>query len=165
MSCGKIAHDLSINGPDYRIRRPVNSICVESSLGRVNADVLGNTVVQDAFAKVVGLGLSSVGTSEFPIDLVQVIGEQDHAANYSFTWSNLGDVFDTSEEKEEIRIDGWSITLFSEVEHGTHRRVEGGVLVESTSPVARKGLLLCEIHKVGAGRETQPIGAGNYEKH
>ena len=148
LSCGKIAHGFSINGPDYRIRRPVNSIGVESSLGRVNADVLGNTVVQDAFAKVVGLSLSSVGTCEFPIYLVQVIGEQDHAANYSFTWSNLGDVFDTSEEREEIRINGWSITLFSKVEYSTHGRVEGGVLVESTSPVARKGLLLCEIHKV-----------------
>ena len=148
LSCGKIAHGFSINGPDNRIRRPVNSIGMKSGLGRVNADVLRNTVIQDAFAKVVGLGLSSVGTSEFPIDLVQVIGEQDHAANYSFTWSNLGDVFDTTEEKEEIRIDGWSITLFSKVEYSTHGRVEGGVLVESTSPVARKGLLLCEIHKV-----------------
>ena len=165
LSCGKSAHRGSINGPDYSTRRPVNSIGVESSLGRIDADVLGNTVVQDAFAKIVGLCLSSVRTSELPIDLVQIIGEQDHAANYSVTWSNLGDVFDTPEEKKEIRVDGWSITLFAKVEHGTHRRVEGGVLVEGTSPVARKGLLLCEIHEIGAGRETQSVGARNYGMH
>ena len=129
MCCGEGAHDFSVNGPDYCIRRPVNGICVESSLGRRNADVLGNTVVQDAFAKVVGLGLSGIRTSEFPIDLVQVIGEQDHAANYSFAWSNLCDVLNTPEEEEKIRIDGWSITLLSKIKHGTHGRIEGGVLV------------------------------------
>ena len=108
--------------------------------------------------------MSSIGTSEFPIDLIQVIREQDHAADYSFTWSDLGDVFNTSKEKEEVRINSGSITLLSEIEYGTHGRVEGGILVESTSPVAGKGLLLGEIHKVGAGRETQSIGAGDYEK-
>lgn len=138
---------------------------MESSLGRCNIDVFGDTVVQDTFAKVVGLGLSSVGTSEFPINLVQVIGEQNHAADYAFTWSDLRDILDTSEEEEEIRIDGWSITLFPEVESGTHGRVEGSVLVESAGPVARKRLLLRKIHKVRAGRQTQSIGAVNYETH
>ena len=165
LSSGESAHNLSINGPDQRIRRPVNSIGMESSLWRIDANVLGNTVIQDAFAKVVCLRLNSVGTSEFPIDLVQIIGEQDHAANYSFTWSNLGDVFDTSEKEEEIRIDSGCITLFTKIEYGTHGRVESSVLVESTGPVAGKGLLLSEIHKVGAGRETQSIWASNYEKH
>ena len=151
MCCCEVAHDFSIDGPGYGVGRPVNGIGVESSLGRCNADILGNTVIQDAFAKVVGLGLSSVGTSELPIHLVQVIGEQDHTADYSFAWSNLCDVFDTSEEEEEVRIDGWSITLFSKIEYGTHGRIEGGVLVESASPVAGKGILLREVHKVRVG--------------
>ena len=136
---------------------------METSLGRCNANVFGDTVVQNTFAKVVGLGLSSVGTSEFPINLVQVIGEQNHAANYAFTWGHLGDILDTSKEEEEVGIDGWSITLFPKVEHGAHSRVEGGVLVESAGPVAGKRLLLREIHEVRAGRETQAIGASNYE--
>ena len=111
---------------------------MESSLRRCNADIFGHTIVQDTFAKVVGLGLSSVGTREFPIDLVQVIGEQNHAADYAFTWSNLGDVLNTSEKEEEIRINGWSITLFPKVECSTHGRTESGVLVKSAGPVARK---------------------------
>ena len=165
MSCGEGAYDIAIDGPDNFGRRPVNCVSMESSLRRCNADVFGDTVVQDTFAKVVGLGLSSVGSSEFPIDLVQVIGEQNHATDYTFTWSNLGDVLDTSEKEEEVGIDGWSITLFPEVEHGTHGRVEGSVLVESAGPVAGKRSLLREIHEVRAGRQTQSIGAGNYENH
>ena len=164
MSCGEGAHDFPVDRPDYFGRRPVNCIGVERGLGRCNANVFGNTIVQDALAKVVGLGLNSIGTSKLPINLVQIIREQDHAADYSFTWSNLGDVFDTSEEEEEVRINGWSITLLSEIKYGTHGRVKSGVLVKSTSPIARKGLLLGEIHEIRAGRETQSIGAGNYEK-
>ena len=125
---------------------------MKSSLGRCDADVFRNTVVQDTLAKVVGLGLSGVGTRELPINLVQVIGEQNHATNYTFTWSNLGDIFNTSEKEEEVGIYGWSITLFPKVEHGTHGRVEGGVLVESAGPVAGKRLLLRKIHEVRAGR-------------
>ena len=150
MSCGESTYDFSIDGPDQFSWGPVDCIGVESSLGRCNADVFGNTVVQDTFAKIVGLGLSCVGTGELPINLVQVIGEQDHAADYSFTWSNLGDVLDASEEEEEVRIDGGGITLFPKIEYGTHGRVEGGVLIKSTSPVAGKGLLFREIHEVRA---------------
>ncbi len=137
---------------------------METSLGRRNANVFGDTVVQNTFAKVVGLGLSSVGTSELPINLVQVIREQNHAANYAFTGGHLGDILDTSKEEEEVGIYGWSITLFPEVEHGAHGRVEGGVLVESAGPVAGKRLLLREIHEVRAGRETQTIGASNIQR-
>ena len=125
---------------------------MKSSLGRCNANVFRNTVVQDAFAKVVGLGLSSVGTSELPIDLVHVIGEQNHAADYAFTWSNLGDILDTSEKEEEVGIYGRSIALFPEVEYCTHGRVEGSVLVESAGPVAGKGRLFRKIHEVRTGR-------------
>lgn len=75
---------------------------MKSSLGRRNADVFGDTIVQNPFAKVVGLGLSSVGPRELPIDLVQVVREQNHAADYAFTWSHLGDILDTSEEEEEV---------------------------------------------------------------
>lgn len=125
---------------------------MKSSLGRSNADVFRNTVVQDTFAKIVGLGLSSVGTSELPVNLVQVIGEQNHAADYAFSWSNLGDILDTPEKEEEVGIYGWSIALFPKVEYGTHSRVEGSGLVESASPVARKRLLFREVHEVRAGR-------------
>lgn len=125
---------------------------MKPSLGRCNADVFRNTIVQDTFAKIVGLGLSSVGTSELPVNLVQVIGEQNHAADYAFTWSNLGNILDTSEKEEEVGIYGWSITLFSKVEYGAHGRIEGGVLVESASPVAGEGFLLRKIHEVRAGR-------------
>ena len=102
MSCGEGAHDFPVDRPDYFGWRPVNCIGVERSLGRCNANVFGNPIIQDALAKVVGLGLNSIGTSKLPINLVQVIREQDHAADYSFTWSNLGDVFDTSKEEEEV---------------------------------------------------------------
>ena len=125
---------------------------MKSSLGRCNADVFRNTVVQDTFAKIVGLGLSGVGTSELPIDLVQVIGEQNHAADYAFTWRNLGDILNTSEKEKEVGIYGWSIALFPKVEYGTHGRVEGSGLVESASPVARKRSLLRKVHEVRAGR-------------
>ena len=120
MSCGEGANDLSIDGPDKFGRGPVNCVGMESSLGRCNADVFADTVVQDPLAKIVGLGLSSVGTGELPINLVQVIGEQNHAADYAFAWSNLCDILYTSEKEEEIGIDGWSITLFPEVEYGAH---------------------------------------------
>lgn len=165
MICRERAHDCSIDRPDQLGRRPVDCVGVESSLGRCNGDVFGNTIIQDTLAKVIGLGLSSVGTSEFPIDLIQVIGEQNHAADYAFTWSNLGNILDTPEKEEEIGIDGRSITLFPKIEHGTHVRVEGGVLVESAGPVAWKRLLLREIHKVRAGREAQSIRASDYEIH
>lgn len=163
--CRERAHDCSINGPDQLRRRPVDCVGVESSLGRCNGDIFGNTVIQNTFAEVVGLSLSSVGASELPINLVQVIGEQDHAADYAFPWSNLGNIFDTPEKEEEVRIDGRSITLFPKVEHGTHLRIEGGVFVESAGPVAWKRVLLREIHKVRAGRETQSIRASNYKVH
>lgn len=107
--------------------------------------------------------MSSVGTSKLPIDLVQIIGEQNHAADYAFTWSNLGDILNMSEKEEEVRIYGWRITLFPEIEHGTHRRVERCVFVESAGPVTGKSLLLREIHEVRAGRETQSVGAGDYK--
>ena len=148
LSCGESAHDISIDGPDNLGRRPVNCVGVKSGLGRCNADVFGDTIVQDAFAKVVGLGLSSIGTSELPVDLVQIIGEQNHAADYTFAWSYLGDILDTSEEEEEVGINGWRITLLPKVEHGTLDRVEGSVLVESAGPVAGKRFLLREIHKI-----------------
>ena len=111
------------------------------------------------------MGLSSVGTSELPIDLVQVIGQQNHAADYAFTRSNLGDILNTSEKEKKVGIDGWRITLFPKVELSTHGRAEGGVLVESAGPVAGKRTLLREIHEIRASRETQSIGAGNYEIH
>lgn len=125
---------------------------MKSSLGRCNADIFRNTVVQDTFAEIVGLGLSSVGTSEFPVDLVQVIGEQNHAADYAFTWRNLGDILNTSEKEEEVGIYGWSIALFPKVEYRTHGRVEGSVLVKSAGPIAGKRLLLRKVHEVRAGR-------------
>lgn len=75
---------------------------MESSLGRCHANVFRDTVVQDTFAEVVGLSLSSVGTSELPINFVQVIGKQNHAANYAFAWGNLGDILDTSEKEEKV---------------------------------------------------------------
>lgn len=163
MSCGKIAHDVSIDGPNNFCSRPINCISMESSLGVCHGDVFGDTVVQDTFAKIIGLSLSSVDTNEFPIDLVHIIRYQDHATDYALTWSNLGDKFDTSKKEEEIRIDSWSITLFPKIEHSTHGRVEGGILIESAGPIARKRLLLCEIHEVRAGRKTQSIRAGDYE--
>ena len=163
MSCGKIAHDVSIDGPNNLRSRPINCISMKSSLGVCHRDVFGDTVVQDTFAKIIGLSLSSVDTNEFPIDLVHIIRDQDHATDYAITWSNLGDKFDTSKKEEEIRIDSWSITLFPKIEHSTHGRVEGGILIESAGPIARKRLLLCEIHEVRAGRKTQSIRAGDYE--
>ena len=163
LSCVEGAYNFAIDRPDNLGGRPVNRVVMESSLGRCNADVFGDTIVQDTFAKVISLGLSSVGTSKLPIDLVHVIGEQNHAADYAFTWSNLGDILNMSEKEEEVRIDGWRITLFPEVEHGAHGRVEGCIFVESAGPVAGKSLLLREIHEVRAGRETQSVGAGDYK--
>ena len=163
MSCGKIAHHVSINGPNKLCGRPINCISMESSLGVCNGDVFGDTVIQDTFAKVIGLSMSSVDTNKFPIDLVHVIRYKDQATDYALTGSSLSDKFDTSEKKEEIRIDSWSITLFPKIEHSTHGRVEGGILIESASPITRKRLLLREIHEVRAGRQTQSIRAGDYE--
>ena len=163
MSCGKGAHDVSIDGPNNFCGRPINCITMESSLGVCNGDVFGDTVIQDAFAKIIGLSLSSVDTNKFPINLVQVIRYQDQATDYAFTWSSLSDNFDTSKKEEEIRIDSWSITLFPKIENSTHGRVEGGILIESAGPITRKRILLREIHEVRAGRQTQSIRAGDYE--
>ena len=163
MSCGKSSHDVSIDGPNNFCGRPINCISVESSLGVCNGDVFSDTVVQDTLAKIIGFSLSSVDTNKFPIDLVHIIRYQDHATDYALTRSNLGDKLDTSKKEEEVRVDSRSITLFPKIEHSTHGRVEGGILIESASPITRKRLLLREIHEVRAGRKTQSIRAGDYE--
>ena len=165
LGCGECADDFSIDGPDDLGRRPVNCVSMECRLRRCNADVFGDPVVQDAFAIIIGLGLSSVGASELPVDFVQVVGEQNHATYYALTWSDLGNIFDASEKEEEVGVDGWRIALFPKIEHGAHSRTESGVLVESAGPVAREGSLLGEIHEVRAGRKTQPIGADDYIIH
>ena len=75
VSCVESPHSFSIDRPDKSLRRPVNSICVESRLRRRNRRCRRAIVSPSvSFAEVVGLHRVRNSAAKLPVDFIEVIG-------------------------------------------------------------------------------------------
>lgn len=117
--CGKGANSGTVDRPSQRARGPVYPVGVKLRLWACGRYILSHAVVENPFSKVVCLESVGERPSAFPIDLVEVIREQNHAAYDTLTLCSLRNNFDTTEEKLEIGMHGRGIVSLTKGELGS----------------------------------------------
>lgn len=156
------ANDDSVNGPSQSFRRPIEGICVELGLRRLysrrSGAIVGTGV---AFAKIIGLNVGRDSTQEFPINLVEVVGKQDHTTDDTNSWCCFGNELDPSEEEFELCPHGWSIVPLGEGEFSTLvAQTDIGIVCKL--PLGGKGLGGSEVNRICIGGKTLIVGASHW---
>lgn len=132
---------------------------MELTVWRRDVDVFSFGVIQETLPVVVGLNVVSPRAGHFPVDLVQVIRQQYHAAYYALTWSTLDDISHMAEKKFEVCKESGRVISFCEGQFcalGT----ETDRFIIGYGPVTGNGFDCSEVDGVGAGREPKVIRAG-----
>ena len=108
---------LTIDSPNNLGACPVNGVGVKSVVIPL-VGMKGTTIVAAgvAFAEVICLHLSIVAAQPFPINLVQVVGLQDSAADNTRSRRGFNRVLDSTEHDVPARLDQGPITLFGDCE-------------------------------------------------
>ena len=126
-----------------------------------HSHVLGYAVVEDSFTKVVRFDVVTTGSGTLPINLIEVVGKEDHAAYDAFPWRSLGDILDVPEEKLEVRMHGGCVVPLCKCEFGSIRTVID-ILVVGEGPIIGLRLGFGKVNEVGARRETFIIRTRSY---
>lgn len=140
------AHGGAVNVPGRGRRGPLDGVVVPGPL-RVADGLVGAAVVRGgvALAKVVGLHLVDVAAQPLPVDLVEVVGLEDHAADDAGSGRGLDDGRDGAEEHVELGLHGRGVARLGDGE-GETIVVVGGVAI-GHDPV--RALTVGEVDRVG----------------
>ena len=158
LGCCHGTNNGTIDRPRQGFRRPIDLERVELGL-RIRAwYVFPNTIIQNSFAKVVCLELIT-GTGGFPVNLIEISGEQDHTADDPFTLRSLGNNFHTTEEEFEVGMHGRRIVSLRKGKLGSIGTVVD-ILIIGQSPITRLCFYLSEVDEVRVGVQTLVIGTG-----
>lgn len=113
------ADGLAIDLPDNLLTSPVDGVGVEVIVvARVSVEGSTTKALGISLAKVVGLDLRVVSAQPFPVDLVQVIGLEDGAADNAPSGSRLDLEVDASKHNVPIGLDQGRIALLGHGECG-----------------------------------------------
>ena len=104
-------------------------------------------VAIDAPTKPICLHDGRIGAAELPVDFVERVREEDHAADNAAARCSLDDELHATEMKEKLAAHCWCITLFEERELRTvvAARIVGDRGIICELPIARLGLDLSEV--------------------
>ena len=105
IGCLQGTDDCTIIFPNDPFRRPVKSVSMK--LCHRCRNLWGNGMIvepRDAFAEPSCLYFIIDAASEFPIQLVKVIGQCHHITDNSWSWCRLDHEFHTTEQKVEITV-------------------------------------------------------------
>ena len=126
--------------------------------GRRSGAIVGAGV---AFAKVICLNIGRDTTQELPVDLIEVIGKQDHTADDTNPWCRFDDKLDPSEEELEFCPHGWSIVPFGKGEFSTLvAQTDVGIVCKL--PLAGQSLGGSEIDGICIGWKTLIVGTSHW---
>lgn len=97
------ANNLSVDRPLCLIGVPVNAIGVKSACWAVHI-VVCTTIIGCcvAFTEVVTLDMGSITADYFPVNLIQIVRDEDKTADDPSTWRSLHSTFDLA--KEEVPV-------------------------------------------------------------
>lgn len=120
---GLIVHQgpdqVSIDPPLELLLGPMRGVVVEVFARIIrHIDVFGVVVLGHTLAIVVGLHTAGVVAHPFPVDLVQVVGLQDHAADNTLAWSHLDMGLDNAKEDVEIGLQGRRVEFLGDAKFG-----------------------------------------------
>ena len=110
----KSAYCDSINGPDEGGGRPVKGKGVERVLRVCSRHIFSDVVVENAFAKVIGLCIVATSADHLPVDFIQNVRKKYQAADNAFALGRLSNEFNASEEELEACPHGRSVKTLCE---------------------------------------------------
>ena len=112
-------HHLAVKQPGQGSRRPVKRVGVESSHWGADSRA-GGVIVgpRNCLAKIIGLHDGVVRAAPFPINLIEIVGEEHDTADDAAARSSLSNNIHATEEKVPIGPHGGSVTLFEEAKLG-----------------------------------------------
>ena len=147
-------HDLAVDQPGQGSRSPVKRVGVESS-HRAADSRAGGVIVgsRDRLAKIVGLHNSVIRAAPFPVNLIEIVGEEYNAADDAAARSSLSNNIDATEEKVPIGPHGGCVALFEEANLGAILPAIGivcHIFIIGQGPIAR-------LSATGSGGEVNAV--------
>ena len=126
--------------------------------GRRSGAIVGSGV---AFAKVICLNIGRDTTQELPVDLIEVIGKQDHTADDTNPRCRFNNKLDTSEEELELCPHGWSVVPLGEGEFST-LVAQSDIGIVCKLPLGGQSLGGSEVNGICIGWKTLIVGASHW---
>lgn len=159
-------HDLAVKQPGQGSGSPIQGVSVESSHGAADSRT-GGVIVgsRNCFAKIVGLHNGVIGAAPFPVNLIEIVGEEHDTADNAAARSSLSNDIDATEEKVPVGPHGGCIALFEEADLGAILSAIGivcHIFIIGQGPVAGLSATRSggEVDAVAGGTETRSRRAG-----